>query len=65
MERAFNLIRDSIKPYYLFDPCKTCALREFCGDECGRLLHPTDVNKSPVGDWVPAKKAARVIKISA
>lgn len=48
------------KSYYLFDPCKTCALREFCGDECGRLEHPTDVKKSPVGPWVPKKKATQI-----
>lgn len=47
----------------LFDPCKTCALREFCGDECGELLHPTDVKKSPVGAWVPKKKAAKIIQL--
>lgn len=51
-------------PYHLFDPCKTCALREFCGDDCGRLLHPTDVKKSPVGQWVPKKKAAKVVSIT-
>jgi len=57
-------MEQTINPYQLFDPCKTCALREFCGDECGELLHPTDVKKSPVGAWVPKKKAAKIIQIS-
>lgn len=56
-------MKQTSNPYHLFDPCKTCALREFCGDDCGRLMHPTDVSKSPVGPWVPKKKAAKIIQI--
>lgn len=35
------------KSAVLFDPCKACALREFCGDECGRLGFAVDSPRAP------------------
>lgn len=29
------------------DPCKDCDLRDFCTDDCAKLLHPIDVKKEP------------------
>lgn len=28
----------------LSDPCRDCSLRDFCGDECGRLGFSVSVN---------------------
>lgn len=31
----------------LFDPCKVCALRPVCSDECARVGFSLDVPRSP------------------
>ena len=37
-----------------FDPCPTCELREFCGDECGRHSFALFVNREPkhFSEWL-------------
>lgn len=48
----------------LFDPCKACALREFCGDECGRLGFAVDSPRAPrVSSEARAAVARRLMRV--
>lgn len=48
----------------LFDPCKVCALREFCGDECGRLGFAVDSPRAPrVSSDARATVARRLMRV--
>lgn len=49
----------------LFDPCKACALREFCGDECGRLGFAIDSPSAPrISSEARAAVARRLMRIA-
>lgn len=47
------------KSAMLFDPCKACALREFCSDECGRLGFAID---SPIAPRISPEARAAVAR---
>lgn len=49
----------------LFDPCKACALREFCGDDCGRLGFDIDSPSAPqISSEARAAVARRLMRIA-
>ena len=53
------------KSAVLFDPCKVCALREFCGDECGRLGFAVDSPRAPrVSSDARAAVARRLMRVA-
>ena len=53
------------KSAVLFDPCKVCALREFCGDDCGRLGFAVDSPRAPrVSSDARAAVARRSMRVA-
>ena len=53
------------KSAMLFDPCKVCALRGFCGDECGRLGFAVDSPRAPrVSSDARAAVARRLMQVA-
>lgn len=48
-----------------FDLCKACALREFCGDDCGRLGFDIDSPRAPrISPEARAAVARRLMRIA-
>ena len=49
----------------LFDPCKACSLREFCGDDCGRLGFDVDSPRAPrISPEARAAVARRLMRVA-
>lgn len=52
------------KSAMLFDPCKVCALRELCSDDCGRLGFAIDSPRAPrISSEARAAVARRLMQI--
>ena len=52
------------KSVLLFDPCKACALREFCSDDCGRLGFAIDSPRAPrISSEARAAVARRLMRV--
>ena len=48
----------------LFDPCKACALRELCSDDCGRLGFAIDSPRAPrISSKARAAVARRLMRV--